>query len=434
LNQERQIQRELNTISKQASAEEKKRIADEEKARVEADKKKIEAAKKLEEERLEVIRKAREEEKRLNDIYVNSVETEFAAEKLRIYQEYTDGVIKDEDELNRKLKENEIRRIQNLLLEKNLFKEGSKERIDLQIKLLGLQRQLTDESLSDIEKISTGFKNLGSTISEIFVGTDGISGALASAAMNITSGFGEAIDGVKNAIDNPDDEDSLLGAIGAALGAINSIIGGVGQILQEQSNQRIEQINRERDERIAALDAQYERGVLTEEELATAKENIDREYRKKERKEQKKAFEQQKALQIVQAIIATAQGVVNAFQLGPIAGAVMAAVIAGLGAAQIGIIASQKFPESGGAGGGGAASSVSSSLSGSSSAGESGVSDIVPPEFGINSGAAGGASNIAGANVQAPVVNQPQQVYVVETDITGTQNNVAVVETSAEFG
>lgn len=289
------------------------------------------------------------------------------------------------------------------------------------------------EQVSAIQELADYFKDLGSTISEIFVGTDGISGALASAAMNITGSFGNAIESIKKSIDDPNNKESLLGAVNAALGAVNSVIGGVGEILQAQSEQRIEQIDRERENRIAALNAQYEAGVISEEKLRSDVEAIDKEYDKRKRKEQKKAFEQQKALQIVQAVIATAQGVINAFQLGPIAGAVMAAVIAGLGAAQIGIIASQKFPESGSSGSVSGGAAISSSIS-TGGGGESGASNIIPPEFGINSGAVGGASNIASQNIQAPVVNQPQQVYVVETDITNTQNNVSVIETSSQFG
>lgn len=324
----------------------------------------------------------------------------------------------------------ELAEYQDLVNQKAILEAQLTKAISDEIKKRNSEIKTENEKLfSNLEK---GFKELGSSISEVFVGEDGLSMAISSAATNISSSFGGAVTEIGKLI-NGDEEGSLTGSISAALGAINSVIGGVGQILQEQSNQRIEQINRERDERIAALDAQYERGVLTEEELSKAKEAIDAEYKKKERKEQKKAFEQQKALQIVQAVIATAQGVINAFQLGPIAGAVMAAVIAGLGAAQIGIIASQKFPESGSAGGG--ASTVQASIGGASAGADAGAAnDIIPPEFGINSGAVGGASNIAGEGVQAPVQNQPQQVYVVETDITSTQNQVEVVETSAQFG
>ena len=59
---------------------------------------------------------------------------------------------------------------------------------------------------------------------------------------------------------------------------------------------------------------------------------------------EKKAFETNKALQIVNAVIAGALGVVSAFQLGPIAGAIAAIAIAATTAAQIAVISSQKPP------------------------------------------------------------------------------------------
>jgi hypothetical protein len=64
--------------------------------------------------------------------------------------------------------------------------------------------------------------------------------------------------------------------------------------------------------------------------------------KKAERKAALDAFYVDKAAKILSAIMATAQGVISAFQLGPIAGAIAAAAIAAIGAAQIGIIASQK--------------------------------------------------------------------------------------------
>ena len=59
---------------------------------------------------------------------------------------------------------------------------------------------------------------------------------------------------------------------------------------------------------------------------------------------QKKQFEANRANQIAQALIAGAQAVVMGFaQLGPIGGAINAGIQAGITAAQIAIIASQKF-------------------------------------------------------------------------------------------
>ena len=63
------------------------------------------------------------------------------------------------------------------------------------------------------------------------------------------------------------------------------------------------------------------------------------------------------------------------------------------------------------------------------------MSKIKAPTFGPNTGAMGGASGVAGGasggGVKAP---EPQRVYVVETDITRTQNRVEVVEERAKIG
>tara|TARA_R110001599_G_scaffold249368_2_gene449232 strand:+ start:79 stop:2238 length:2160 start_codon:yes stop_codon:yes gene_type:complete len=134
---------------------------------------------------------------------------------------------------------------------------------------------------------------------------------------------------------------------------------------------------------------------------------------------ERKAFERSKKLQIAQALISAAQGVVSILSTPsllpiPIAGvfkAIQIGILAATTAAQISKIKSAQF-------GGGGGGSIGSAGGGGASAGAGGVP--------IN--------NISNT---ASLIDQNQQnvtqVVVVETDITNTQNTVAAVTESATF-
>ncbi len=134
---------------------------------------------------------------------------------------------------------------------------------------------------------------------------------------------------------------------------------------------------------------------------------------------ERKAFERSKKIQIAQALISAAQGVVSILStpstipdpFGTVFKVVQIASLAATTAAQISKIKSAQF-------GGGASGSIGSAGGGGASAGAGGVP--------IN--------NISNT---ASLVDQEQQnvtqVVVVETDITNTQNTVAAVTESATF-
>jgi len=134
----------------------------------------------------------------------------------------------------------------------------------------------------------------------------------------------------------------------------------------------------------------------------------------------KKAFERNKKLQIAQALIQTYQSANAAFAsaaanpvttLFPAFPGIMASLAVAAGLANVNNIRKQKFQ--------------------SSSAGTS-PSVSLP---GIPTGNAGeDAPTIGPANTSTLIGQEPQRVFVTETDITNTQNNVAVIEGQSTFG
>lgn len=136
--------------------------------------------------------------------------------------------------------------------------------------------------------------------------------------------------------------------------------------------------------------------------LITQSENQNRNKSAKERLAlEKKQFERGKALAIVTTVINTSQAIMAQMGAGPV-GIALAALAGITGAIQIATIASQKFD-----GGGGSISQVGN------------VGSVGAPEVGNQ------APQVPQTPQSIPI---PQQVYVTETDITGTQQQVNVIE------
>lgn len=119
-------------------------------------------------------------------------------------------------------------------------------------------------------------------------------------------------------------------AVSAVGAAINTIYELRLQTIENQKNSEIDAVNA---------------SALNEEEKKAKIAQLNKKYAMEQYKIQKEQFEVNKAVQIVQAIIGGALGIINAIsQLGPIAGAIAAVAVAATTAAQIGIISSQKPP------------------------------------------------------------------------------------------
>ena len=159
-------------------------------------------------------------------------------------------------------------------------------------------------------------------------------------------------------------------------------IDSINQLISQQDEQRVK------------------RGEITEEQAA------------------KRAFNRQKALGIVNAAINTAAGITAVFfsSVDPITAAIRIAFVAATGAAQIAKIASQKFePKSGGT---------------SPAGGGPGPGPTLPSGATQPTVQTGQFSNFSDFK---PGELQEQRVYVVESDITGVQRKVRVIENRSRY-
>lgn len=197
-----------------------------------------------------------------------------------------------------------------------------------------------------IEKIGNGFSKLGGYVNDI-MGT-------------ITKGFQQYADQRSSEIDNE-------------IKKIQSARDEELKRIEEVKKEEMALAEKEANSEFASLDAMYDNLLISATEYRNKRRAIENELKKKQdetaknaeknaqkqtanalaqekklAKEknaiQKKQFEANRANQIAQALIAGAQAVVMGFaQLGPIGGAINAGIQAGITAAQIAIIANQKF-------------------------------------------------------------------------------------------
>ena len=142
--------------------------------------------------------------------------------------------------------------------------------------------------------------------------------------------FGEALglspEGIQEA-------DKAIKAISEGLSQVQNI---VALRFEAQQNQ----IDKNQQAEIEAVN----NSTLNEAEKAKRIKEIEKKAAKERYEIAKKEFESQKAFQIGQALIGAAQGIIQAFQLGPIAGAIAAIFVGATTAAQIAAIRSQKPP------------------------------------------------------------------------------------------
>ena len=135
-------------------------------------------------------------------------------------------------------------------------------------------------------------------------------------------------------------------------------VGAIRDLVSTVYDGQIEKIEKEQDANDEKYDKDIERienlaetGAITEEEAEARKRaaKIQTESKNKELERQKQeiAYKQaiwNKGTQVAETGIATARGIMEAFKLGPIAGAIMAAVVGAMGAIQVATILATPIP------------------------------------------------------------------------------------------
>lgn len=142
-----------------------------------------------------------------------------------------------------------------------------------------------------------------------------------------------------------DKEQQILEIKQKAVEFATNLVNAYNEIVQRQINQELESATDLYDEKIEKLDKQLKQGLISQESYDKQREKAEKEYRKKEKELKTEAFEKNKTASMITAGINTAVAVTHALKNDFPLNVILAGLVAGLGAVQIGLIASQPTPK-----------------------------------------------------------------------------------------
>ena len=311
--------------------------------------------------RLEILDKQKQEEIKAaesNGADVSLIEQKYLAERRKIYEEYAadsaDEISKSAAaeqvvrnvQYNSDLKELEKLHAKKLVSDEEYEKKKADitERYSLETAkaaVASLEEQLSVESLSAENR-------------------EAIAEKLQKAKADLANAEADAeIAAMERVAQKEEDiQERRQRIVNKILNISSDAISSIGNLMSTLYEGDIDRIEKEQDANEDAYNADIERiealaesGAISEEEAEarkraaedkTSKKNEELEKRKVEL--QQKQAKWDKAVQIAQTGIATARGIMEAWQLGPILGAIMAGVVAAMGAVQVATIAATPIP------------------------------------------------------------------------------------------
>lgn len=275
--------------------------------------------------------------------------------------------LKKEAELNKKLAEEaeKLRKVLRDLQTQNLTDDYERERKLLQNKFddeIELYKKQNKIKLELERKLSFDIAELNTKYGKVKVDEDGkIQNQLLQSQettqgeiIDLTAQNNKVLADIKEkerATELTEEEKKrlkLLATISSYLSAASTLVNGFSQVLNDRSNAQIQQNEDAKNENLAILQEEYDNKLISQEIYESRKKKIEEEANAVERELKKEQFERNKQLALINATIATAQAISGALaqtaELG-YGAIILAGLMAVLGAAQIGAIASQPTPK-----------------------------------------------------------------------------------------
>jgi hypothetical protein len=278
--------------SKEASEARIKVLTDEEKAVVEQKQKEVESFREAERQKALIAAKSSKERKEEEE--KRAKEREKAAKKAVKDAEREAARLKKEEDRKLKAEERFLEKVDKLRQQSNLL--SIQDEKNLQLEKLKLKREaLEEEARFTIQNQQT----LDEALSQI-------SSSFQAQQKVVEDNFQQKKDQQK--------KDNITDISQFALSASSELVNSIANIELEAERRKLE------------------RGLITEEQFAIERLKIEQ-----------KAFRRQKAIDVAQAISNGALAVTKAFAQGGVTGFITSGLIAAQTAAQVGVIASQKF-------------------------------------------------------------------------------------------
>ena len=281
------------------------------------------------------------------DILNSDNEKELALQ-IKINNERNEALAKFDEDAQKKI---EAQKKKNVETEKAINAQKFNEQIDQNKRTLDLELEAVDLSVgTEAEKVARKKEIQLKYLEEQLALTKSFLKEDTQANIDAITKIENAIAKVRQGVAVKDEKATLGSSLGITkqdlgdaqqgLQSIQTAVNAIGSVLSATTEIRLNEIEQQKNAEIQAVEESGLTKIQKEEKIRA----IEKKYALEKYEAEKKAFETNKALQIVNAVIAGALGVVSAFQLGPIAGAIAAIAIAATTAAQIAVISSQKPP------------------------------------------------------------------------------------------
>lgn len=358
---------------------------------------------------------------------------------LNTYYNYLEGIEEDASIKRTIALDKEIETLDKFLLEKTITQEQYNE--DVKNATQRAEEDITKIKKEEAEKQAEVDKKTNETRIKGIIDTTTNLASIISGIRDTASGFlndvvSNTLTGISKMVELSNTEfKSQSEKIGAYTQAIGGMISGFVSSAQEANQQRMEDdlaaIEFSNQEEKNRLTEKYNNGLLSKEDYDKQVGELDKAAKEKELAVKKKAFEDDKKYKIASATIAGITGAVAAFTgamaLGPIAGPIVGALLAGSVGVMTGMniakIKASKFDggavTASGPSGGGSSGSVSTAPT--------------PPSITTTNGQANAGSEGQGNQLYG-MRQQVIKAIVVESDITNTQNTLSNYQTMSEIG
>ena len=149
----------------------------------------------------------------------------------------------------------------------------------------------------------------------------------------------------ENVFKNLDDVHARFRAVEMGIGAMNNAFSAFSQLQENLNARELSKYTANQQKKKQALLDQLNQGYISQAQYQKELQRLDEEAEAKKKELALKQFKAQKAANMLNIIANTAMAVMRAYSdAGPLAGTVLAAIVGGIGAVQLGIVAAQQPP------------------------------------------------------------------------------------------
>ena len=345
---------------------------------------------------------------------------------------------------------------------KKTEEEKNKARIEARAKFADKEIQLLKQNLEEQKKIAKlnldlALQDESKSLSEKEQAQAEYDQKVIQMAQQTADKINEINDGIKPPL--PDEKtfneeleksvEKISEYVNAIATAYNELETTIRMITEQRFKNEEDRIQKTYDLEKETLENSLEEGIISREQYDNKLKELDQQRAQEEYTLKKKEFEINKKLNIANAVIAGAQSVLQALgSAPPPINLILAALVAGLSAVQIGVITNEQFTAAKGGIVPGNGSPYVDSVPSLLAPGETVInatSSSMYPELLSQINEVGGGNSLVpnlpqkSASQTAPAVysidqkQQPIRAYVVETDVTDTQKRVNRIKRSVEF-